>query len=92
MNEPNPYEPMLSEPATPLKRIRWLRRFVVLNSVIISIPVLCAFAAYLVLEANGIYFSGVSVTMGTELAVLLVAYLVIPNSVMFVLWLTKWSR
>jgi len=88
MNEQNPYEPILSEPAKPLKRIRWLRRFAKLNCVIFSIPVLGAFAAYLVLEANGIYFSGVSVTMGTELVVLLVAYLVIPNSVMFVLWLS----
>jgi len=74
MNEQNPYKPILSEPAKPLKRIRWVRRFAILNCVIFSIPVLGAFAAYLVLEANGIYFSGVSVTMGTELVVLLVAY------------------
>jgi len=87
MNEQNPYEPISSEPAKQLKRIRWLRRFAILNCVIFSIPVLCAFATYLVLEANGIHFSGLSVTMGTELGMLLIAYVAIPNSIMFALWL-----
>ena len=87
MNEQNPYEPISSEPAKPLKRIQWLRRFAILNSLIFSIPVICVFAAYLVLEANGIHFSGVSLAMGTELVVLLIAYLAIPNSIMFALWL-----
>jgi len=87
MNEQNPYEPILREPAKPARRIRWLRRFAVLNCVFFSIPVLCALAAYLVLEANGIHFSGLSVTMGTELGVLLIAYVAIPNSIMFALWL-----
>ena len=87
MNDPNPYEPILSEPAKPLKRIRWLRRFATLNCVIFSIPVLCAFAAYLVLKANGIHFSGASVAKGAELVFLLIAYLAIPNSIMLVLWL-----
>ena len=87
MNEQNPYETISSEPAKPLKRIRWLRRFAILNCVIFSIPVLGAFAAYLVLEANDMHVSGVSVAMGTELVVLLIAYLAIPNSIMFALWL-----
>ena len=93
MNEQNPYETISSEPAKPLKRIRWLRRFAILNCVIFTSPVVCAVAANLFLEANGIFFSGVSVTMGTELAVLLVAYLAIPNSIMFALWLRnrRWT-
>ncbi len=87
MNEQNPYKPMLSEPAKPLKRIRWVRRFSILNCVIFSIPLLGAFAAYLVSEANGIHISGVSVAVGTELAVVLIAYLAIPNFIMIALWL-----
>ena len=87
MNERNPYEPISSEPAKPLKRIRWLRRFAILNCVIFSIPVLGAFAAYLVSEANGMHVSGVSVAMRAELGILLIAYLAIPNSIMVFAWL-----
>jgi len=87
MDDQNPYEPILSEPATPLKRIRWIRRFAVLNCVIFLIPVICAFAVYVDSEAKGFHFSGVSVTMGAELVVLLIAYVAIPNFIMFALWL-----
>jgi len=86
MYEQNPYEPISSEPAKPLKRIRWLRRFAILNCVIVSIPVLGAFAAYFVSEANGMHVSGVSVAMGAELFILIIAYLAISNSIMFALW------
>ena len=87
MNEQNPYEPKSSEPAIPLRRIPWLRCFAILNCVIVSIPVLGAFAAYLVSEANDMQVSGVSVTMGAELGVLLNFYVAIPNSLMFFAWL-----
>ena len=85
MNEQNPYQPTLSEPAKPLKGIRWLRRFAILNIAIFLIPVLCAIAAYFVLVANGMQLSGVSGVMGTELVILLFAYLAIPNSILFAL-------
>ena len=78
---------MSSEQLKPLKRIRWLRRFAILNSLILTIPVLGAFGAYLVLEANDMHVYGVSVAMGTELVVLLIAYLAIPNAIMFALCL-----
>ena len=85
----NPYQPTLSESTKPLKVIRWFRRFAVLNSVILLVPVVCALAAYLVLAANGIHLSGVSGVMGMELAILLIAYLAIPNSIMFALWISS---
>ena len=85
----NPYEPTLSGSTKPLKGIRWFRRFAILNSVILLVPVACAFAAYLVLESNGIGISGVSGVMGTELAILLIAYLAIPNSIMVALWISS---
>ena len=83
----NPYQPTLSGSTKPLKGIRWFLRFAILNGVFLLIPVVCAVAAYLVLEANGIGLSGVSGVMGTELAILLIAYLAIPNSIMVALWL-----
>jgi hypothetical protein len=79
----DPYKPTLSESSRPLKSIHWLRRFAILNGVLFLVPVVCPLAAYLVLEANGISISGVSGAMGMELAVLLIAYLAIPNSIMF---------
>ena len=83
----NPYQPTLSGSTKPLKIIRWFRRLAILNGVLFLVPVVCALATYLVLEANGIWLSGVSGVMGTELAILLIAYLAIPNSIMFALWL-----
>ncbi len=84
----NPYQPTLSGSTKPLKGIRWFRRFAILNSVLFLVPVVCALAAYLVLEANGIWLSGVSGPMGT-LAILLIAYLAIPNSIMVALWISS---
>ncbi len=83
----NPYQPTLSGTTKPLKGIRWFRRFAILNGVLFLVPVVCALAAYLVLAANGHWLSGVSGVTGTELAILLIAYLAIPNSIMFALWL-----
>jgi hypothetical protein len=82
----NPYHPTLSGTTQPLKGIRWFRRFAILNSVILLVPAVCALAAYLVLSANGIWLSGVSGVTGT-LAILLIAYLAIPNSIMVALWI-----
>ncbi len=79
----DPFKPILSESSRPLKSIHWLRRFAILNGVLFLVPVVCALAVYLVLEENGIGISGVSGVMGIELAVLLIAYLAIPNSIMF---------
>ena len=83
----NPYHPTMSGSTKPLKGIRWFRRFAILNSVILLVPLVCALAAYLVLSANGIWLSGVSGAIGT-LAILLIAYLAIPNSIMFALWIS----
>ncbi|MCY2984375.1 MAG: hypothetical protein NTY15_12175 [Planctomycetota bacterium] len=83
----NPYQPTLSGSTKPLKGIRWFRRFAILNGVLLLVPVVCALAAYLVLVANGIGLFGVSGPMGT-LAILLIAYLAIPNSIMFALWIS----
>ena len=83
----NPYQPSLSGITKTSKGIRWFRRFAILNGVLLLVPVVCALAADLVLEANGIGLSGVSGVMGTELAILLIAYFAIPNSIMVVLWL-----
>ena len=82
----NPYHPTLSGTTQPLKGIRWFRRFAILNGVLLLVPVVCALAAYLVLAANGIGLFGVSGPMGT-LAILLIAYLAIPNSIMVALWM-----
>ena len=85
----NPYHPTLSGTTQLLKGIRWFRRFAILNGVLFLVPVVCALATYLVLEANGIWLSGVSGVMWTELAILLIAYLAIPNSIMFALWISS---
>ena len=87
----DPYKPILSESSRPLKSTRWLRRFAILNGVIVLVPVICALAASLVMEANGIGISGVSGVMGIELAALLLVYLAIPNSIMFA-WCLKSRR
>jgi hypothetical protein len=83
----NPYQPTLSGSTKPLKGIRWFRRFAILNSVILLVPAVCALAAYLVLAANGNWLSGVSGVKEMELAILVVAYLAIPNFIMIALWL-----
>jgi hypothetical protein len=80
---PEPYKPILSESSRPWKSIHWFHRFAILNGIIVLVPVFCALVAYLVMEANGIGISGVSGVMGIELAVLLIVYLAIPNSIMF---------
>ena len=85
----NPYQPTLSGSTKPLKGIRWFRRFAILNGVLFLVPVVCALATYFILEANGIWLSGVSGVMGTELAILLIAYLAIPNSIMVALWMSS---
>jgi antibiotic biosynthesis monooxygenase (ABM) superfamily enzyme len=85
----NPYQPTLSGTAKPLKGIRWFRRFAILNGVLFLVPVVCTLATYFILEANGIWLSGVSGVMGTELAILLIAYLAIPNSIMVALWMSS---
>ena len=85
----NPYQPTLSGSTKPLKGIRWFRRFAILNGVLFLVPVVCALATYFILEANGIGLSGVSGVMGTELAILLIAYLAIPNSIMIALWMSS---
>jgi hypothetical protein len=85
----NPYQPTEIEPKRPLKRIRWYRRFAILNGVLILVPLVCALAANLILAANGVHLSGVSGVMGLELARLLFAYFAIPNSIMFALWLSS---
>ena len=83
----NPYQPTLSGTTKPLKCIRWFRRFAILNGVLFLVPVVCALAVYFVLEAIGIGLSGVYGVMGTELAILLLVYLTIPNTIMFTWWM-----
>lgn len=85
----NPYQATLSGTTKPLKSIRWFRRFAILNGVLLLVPVVCALAAYFILEAKGIWLSGVSGVMGTELAILLTAYFAIPNSIMVALWISS---
>ena len=85
----NPYQPTLIWATKPLKGIRWFRRFAILNSVVLLVPLVCALAAYLVLSAKGIWLSGVSGVMGIELAILLIAYFAIPNSIMVALWMSS---
>ena len=85
----NPYQPTVIESTKPLNGIRWLRRFVILNCLILSVPLVCALAAYLILEANGVHLSGVSGAMGTELVIMFLVYLAMPNSIMVALWLSS---
>ena len=86
----NPYQPTLSDSAKSLKGIRWLRRFAVLNGLMIFIPVLFVVIACLVMAANDVYVSGVALNSAIELVRLIIAYFAIPNCIMLAIW--HWTR
>lgn len=90
MSLDNPYKPTQIERSSPTKSTRWLHRFAVLNGLMIFIPVLFAVIACLVMAANDVYVSRVSLNSAIELVLLIIAYFAIPNCIMLAIW--HWTR
>lgn len=89
MKRENAYEPVSIDSVPAKRRPRWLRRFAILNAILVGLPLVLFVVAYFVLASNGMYFSGASGSLGLATLVLISAYVLVPNLAMLTILLSS---
>ena len=92
MADDNAYAPVEIIAPVAKPRTRWLRRFVVLNSLLLGIPLLFMATAWLALSSNGTQLSGTSGSIGLATIATIVGYVAVPNLVMLRVWYIRRAR
>ena len=72
----------IEHPGKPL----WFYRFVILNTILITLPLAVAVTIYVVLAAKGIEVSGSSGTLRSDALLLPLGYIALPNLIMITVW------
>ncbi len=86
MADDNAYTPVEVFSPVPERPTYWLRRFVILNAVLLGIPVFLIATAWVALGAIGTQVSGTSGSIGLATVALIASYFAVPNLVMLLGW------
>lgn len=86
MTNEDAYAPVMVSTQRTKRKRSWLRRFVILNAVLISIPLVLIVAVYVWLRSNGMQPSGSSGSIGIATMVFFTGYFAMPNLLFLLVW------